>query len=59
MELQGGFREGRSCTDQSFSLRQLMETVIEKNRKRFVTVVDFEKAYNNVSREKLWRILQD
>ena len=31
MVLQGGFREGRNSIDQIFTLRQIMEKVIEKN----------------------------
>ena len=53
MELQGGFREGRSCIDQIFTLKQLMEKMIEKNEKMYVAFVDLEKAYDTVSRKKL------
>ena len=58
MELQGGFREGRSCIDQIFTLKQLMEKMIEKNKKMYVAFVDLEKAYDTMSRKKLWRVLE-
>ena len=31
MEMQGGFRWGRSCIDQVFTVRQLSENVLENN----------------------------
>ena len=31
MEMQGDFRQGRSCIDQVFTIRQLSEEVLEKN----------------------------
>ena len=32
LEVQGGFRKGRSCTNQLFAMRQLSEKVIEKDK---------------------------
>ena len=31
MEMQGGFRRGRSCIDQMFTIRQLSEKALEKD----------------------------
>ena len=59
MEVQGGFRRGRSCVDQVFTIRQLSEKVLEKNGQMAVACVDLEKAYDNVCREKLWRVLDE
>ena len=55
MEVQGGFRRGRSCVDQVFMIRQLSEKVLEKNGQMAVACADLEKAYDNVCRGKLWR----
>ena len=52
LEAQGGFRKGRSCTDQLFTIRQLSEKMIEKNKKMVVACVDLEKAYDRVGRDK-------
>ncbi len=35
-----------------------MEKMIEKNEKMYVAFVDLEKAYDTVSRKKLWRVLE-
>ena len=32
LEVQGGSRKGRSCTNQLFAMRQLSEKVIEKDK---------------------------
>ncbi|MDA8010637.1 MAG: reverse transcriptase family protein, partial [Alphaproteobacteria bacterium] len=59
LEAQGGFRKGRSCTDQLFTIRQLSEKMIEKNKKMVVACVDLEKAYDRVGRDKLWKVLEE
>ena len=40
-----------------FTIRQLSEKVLEKNRQMAVACVDLEKAYDKVCREKLWHML--
>ncbi len=55
MEEQGGFRAKRSCVDQVFTLRQVMEKVHEKRREIFVAFIDLEKAYDRVNRVKIGR----
>ena len=57
MDEQGGFRAGRGCNDQIFVVKQIVEKTIEKNKKIYMAFVDLEKAYDNVSREKLWVVL--
>ena len=57
MDEQGGFRAGRGCNDQIFVVKQIVEKTIEKNKKTYTAFVDLEKAYDNVSREKLWVVL--
>ena len=43
--------------EQLFTIRQLEEKVIEKN-KMIMVCVDLEKAYDRVDRELLWRVLE-
>ena len=57
MDEQGGFRSGRECLDQIFAVKQVIEKMIEKDEVMFMVFIDLEKAYDNVCREKLWRIL--
>ena len=56
---QGGFRAGRGCNDQIFAVKQIVEKTIEKDKKTYMAFVDSEKAYDSVSREKLWKVLDE
>ena len=58
LEEQRAFRKGRSCVDQLFTVRQLGEKIIEKNKRILMVCVDLEKAYVRVDRELLWRVLR-
>ena len=57
-ESQCGFRRGRGCADQLFSLWMLMEKAREYHQPIYACFIDLKKAYNSVHRESLWRILQ-
>ena len=46
MDEQGGFRAGRGCNDQIFTVRQIMEKIIEKDKVVYMAFVDLEKAYD-------------
>ena len=55
---QGGFRAGRECVDQSFTLKQMGEKAREIKRSVYVSFINLEKAYNRVNRESLWQMLR-
>ena len=55
---QAGFRRGHSCADQIFALRNIIEQCTEWQRRLYVNFVDFEKAFDSVHRESLWKILR-
>ena len=57
-ESQCGFRKGRGCTDIIFTIRQLVKKSREHTAKSFFTFIDLKKAYDSVSREALWIVLQ-
>ena len=57
-ENQAGFRKGRSCTDQIATLRIVIEQSIEWNSALFVNFIDFEKAFDSLERESLWKLLR-
>ena len=57
-EEQAGFRAGRSCTDQIATLRIIVEQSIEWQSSLYVNFIDFEKAFDSISREVLWRLLR-
>ena len=57
-EVQGGFRKGRGCTDQTFIVRQIGEKYIAKGKDVYFAFLDLEKAYDRVDREAMWRVLK-
>ena len=57
-EEQAGFRPGRSCCDQIFVLRNIIEQSIEWQSSLYLNFVDFEKAFDSVHRESLWKLLR-
>ena len=59
MDEQGGFRSGRGCIDQIFAVKRIVEKTIEKDKKVYMAFVDLEKAHDIVSREKLWKVLDE
>ena len=56
-ESQAGFRVGRSCADQVFSLRRVLEERRERGLPTVAVALDFSAAYDSVDRESLWRVL--
>ena len=58
-EAQAGFREVYSTTDNAFILSTCIQKYLNKKGGRlYVCFVDFEKAFDNVNRNKLWSILK-
>jgi len=55
---QTGFRKNRSCTDQIVTLRIIAEQTIEWSSPLYLLFVDFEKAFDSLDREAMWRILR-
>jgi len=59
VEEQCGFRKGRSCIDAIFTVQQIMEKRREHNLPLFLLYIDYGKAYDNVSRSKLWEMIDN
>ena len=57
-EEQHGFRPGRSCSDLIFILRLMVEESREWNKKLYLLFIDFEKAFDSVDQDTLWKILK-
>ncbi|RUS79972.1 hypothetical protein EGW08_012273 [Elysia chlorotica] len=55
---QAGFRKGRGGCDQIFTLRNIIEQCTEWQRQLYINFVDFEKAFDSIHRDSLWRILR-
>ena len=56
-EEQTGFRKGRGCTDQIFTLRNIIEQSIEWNMSLFINFIDFKKAFDSIHRNTLWKLM--
>ncbi|PIO67667.1 hypothetical protein TELCIR_10574 [Teladorsagia circumcincta] len=57
-EEQAGSRSGRSCTEQIFTLRNIVEQCMEYHHPLFVNFIDFKKAFDSIHRDSLWKILR-
>nr|KAG5698284.1 hypothetical protein BaRGS_016986 [Batillaria attramentaria] len=55
---QAGFRRNRSCADQIASLRIIVEQSLEWNSPLYINFIDYEKAFDSVDREVLWKLLR-
>lgn len=56
LEEQAGYREGYSTIAQIFVLYSLVQCMLCRN-KLYACFVDFQKAYDTVDRNQLWRVL--
>ena len=57
-EEQAGFRKGRSCTEQIFVLQNIIEQCIEWQSTIYLNFIDFQKAFDSIHRETMWKILR-
>ena len=55
---QAGFRRNRSCTDQIATLRIILEQSLEWRTPLYVNFIDYEKAFDSVDRNSLWKLLR-
>ena len=47
---QCGYRQGRGCMDQVFTVRQVCEKYLANGKDLFYAFMDLEKAYGNIDR---------
>ena len=57
-EAKCGFRICRSKVDMIFAMRQLQEKCIKQNMALYSVFIDLTKAFDTVSREALWTVLE-
>lgn len=57
--MDGGFRWGRCCVDQAFTIRQLSEKVLEKNSQTVVACTHLEMGHDKVCTERHWQALDE
>ena len=57
-EEQAGFRKNRSTTDQIATLRIIVEQSLEWNSHLVINFLDYEKAFDSIDRDTLWKIMR-
>ena len=57
-EEQAGFRQDRSCTDNIATLRIIIEQSLEWQIPLYLVFVDFQKAFDSVDRDVIWRLME-
>ena len=55
---QAGFRKDRSCPDQVATLRIILEQSLEWKSSLYINFIDFEKAFDSIDRDSLWKIMK-
>ena len=55
VEEQAGFRKGRGCVDQGYTLAQVVLKRLEVQKNTYLCFVDLKKAFDSVWREGLFR----
>ena len=58
-DYKNGFRDGRSVTDNIFALRIVNEKLWEYNQNVQYLFIDFQKAYDSVHRDTLWKRMKE
>ena len=55
---QAGYRTNKSTIDQIFILRNIIEQSNEWQSSLYIHFIDFEKAFDSIHRESLWKIMK-
>src|SRR5574340_518936 len=58
-DVQAGFRKGRGTRDQIANIRWITEKAKEFQKNIYFCFIDYAKAFDCVSHNKLWEILQE
>ena len=55
---QADFRQDRGCIDQIVTLRIIVEQSMEFDSSLYINFVDYEKAFDSIDRDTLWKLLR-
>ena len=58
-EVQAGFRKGRGTRDQIANIHWIIKKVREFQKNIYFCFIDYDKAFDCVDHNKLWKILQE
>ena len=59
IDVQGGFRKGREIRDQIANIHWIIEKASEFQKNIYFCFIDYDKAFDCMDHNKLWRILQE
>ena len=55
---QAGFRQNRGCMDHLFTLRNIIEQCTKWQNKLILNFIDFQRAFDSITRDYIWDILR-
>ena len=58
-DIQGGFRKGRGTRDQISNICWIIEKAREFQKNIYFCFIDYDKAFDCVDQNKLWKILRE
>ena len=58
-DVQAEFRKGRRTRDQIANIRWIIENLKEFQKNIYVCFIDYDKAFDCVDHNRLWKILQE
>ena len=58
-DVQAGFRKGRGTRDQTANIRWIIEKAREFQKNIYFCFIDYDKAFDCVDHNKLWKILKE
>jgi len=58
-DYQNGFRDGRSVIDNIFALKIINEKCWKYNQSVQYLFIDFQKAYDSIHRDTLWKSMKE
>lgn len=58
IEERNGFQSGRSCLDNTFTLKQVIEKRVARHIDTHIILIDLEKAYDSFPLNKLFQMLK-
>ena len=59
LDSQSGFRKGYSTQDHIFSIKEITHKLLEQKQEAYIAFLDLEKAFDCISRKKIWCLLRE